>query len=307
MALIKCHECGKEVSSLATACPNCGCPIKNENNKLKEQAKDNIKEKGAKKPWVIIAAIVAILAVGIIIFLLAARKSDTSRAYDEPLSSITFPKIANDGVEPFTLGRFITDIPSKGEYYDTITLDRKYGVIMGDHYVEIAENEIEDYYQTMGSDYFEPDAIIGIATVFSANDTLMVVTYDEMGIINKIEVYSNKLKLDNGIHTGMSSEELFSQYNAKFLTTDGFAGESWQAYYVSGTPPNITLYAQRESSEGTQWYFELVEMVGYEAFRCVKDERDGCSPIFNIPLHYCKQRSIRIITIEPGGVEMFKL
>ncbi len=28
MALIKCPECGKEVSSLAASCPNCGCPIK---------------------------------------------------------------------------------------------------------------------------------------------------------------------------------------------------------------------------------------------------------------------------------------
>lgn len=27
MALIKCPECGKEVSSLAKSCPNCGCPI----------------------------------------------------------------------------------------------------------------------------------------------------------------------------------------------------------------------------------------------------------------------------------------
>ncbi len=27
MALIKCEECGKEVSDKATSCPNCGCPI----------------------------------------------------------------------------------------------------------------------------------------------------------------------------------------------------------------------------------------------------------------------------------------
>ncbi len=27
MALIKCSECGKEVSSQATACPHCGCPV----------------------------------------------------------------------------------------------------------------------------------------------------------------------------------------------------------------------------------------------------------------------------------------
>lgn len=27
MALIKCPECGKEISDKAAACPNCGCPI----------------------------------------------------------------------------------------------------------------------------------------------------------------------------------------------------------------------------------------------------------------------------------------
>ena len=27
MALIKCPECGKEISDKATSCPNCGCPI----------------------------------------------------------------------------------------------------------------------------------------------------------------------------------------------------------------------------------------------------------------------------------------
>ena len=27
MALIKCPECGKEVSDKAQSCPNCGCPL----------------------------------------------------------------------------------------------------------------------------------------------------------------------------------------------------------------------------------------------------------------------------------------
>lgn len=27
MALVRCKECGKEVSSMAKSCPNCGCPI----------------------------------------------------------------------------------------------------------------------------------------------------------------------------------------------------------------------------------------------------------------------------------------
>ena len=27
MALIKCPECGREISSFAKSCPSCGCPI----------------------------------------------------------------------------------------------------------------------------------------------------------------------------------------------------------------------------------------------------------------------------------------
>lgn len=43
--LIKCSECGKEVSDKANACPNCGAPIGNTSNKeneLKELAKKYI-------------------------------------------------------------------------------------------------------------------------------------------------------------------------------------------------------------------------------------------------------------------------
>ncbi len=27
MALMKCQECGKEISDKAEACPHCGCPV----------------------------------------------------------------------------------------------------------------------------------------------------------------------------------------------------------------------------------------------------------------------------------------
>ena len=33
MALIKCHECGRDVSTLAAACPGCGAPIRKEGPK----------------------------------------------------------------------------------------------------------------------------------------------------------------------------------------------------------------------------------------------------------------------------------
>lgn len=34
--LIKCSECGKEVSDKANTCPNCGAPVQNNDNKEKE-------------------------------------------------------------------------------------------------------------------------------------------------------------------------------------------------------------------------------------------------------------------------------
>ena len=34
--LIKCNECGKEVSDKANTCPNCGAPVQNNDNKEKE-------------------------------------------------------------------------------------------------------------------------------------------------------------------------------------------------------------------------------------------------------------------------------
>lgn len=37
MALIKCPECGNQISSFATACPHCGCPVEKEKAELVQQ------------------------------------------------------------------------------------------------------------------------------------------------------------------------------------------------------------------------------------------------------------------------------
>ena len=36
MALIKCSECGKEISDKATACVHCGCPVSKSNSEQKQ-------------------------------------------------------------------------------------------------------------------------------------------------------------------------------------------------------------------------------------------------------------------------------
>lgn len=90
MSLIKCTECGKEISDSSNACIHCGNPIKkkltcpeckkeiNEEDKvckncgnlLKEDKKEIEKEKKKKKtPIIVIGVIVAIIAIIVIIYL----------------------------------------------------------------------------------------------------------------------------------------------------------------------------------------------------------------------------------------------
>jgi DNA-directed RNA polymerase subunit RPC12/RpoP len=54
--LIKCAECGKEISSNAAVCPNCGNPVKTEDELVKEGLKGGFK----------------LLLIGVGIFLLLA-------------------------------------------------------------------------------------------------------------------------------------------------------------------------------------------------------------------------------------------
>lgn len=49
MALIKCSECGKEISSLAKNCPNCGCPISSVSTKKDSNTNVQKKKKSAKR------------------------------------------------------------------------------------------------------------------------------------------------------------------------------------------------------------------------------------------------------------------
>ena len=61
MALIKCKECGHEVSDRATACPNCGCPIDNV-GKIQEEIIDAEPKK--KKGWIWALIVVLLCLIG---------------------------------------------------------------------------------------------------------------------------------------------------------------------------------------------------------------------------------------------------
>ena len=58
MALIKCKDCGKEVSDIAPMCPNCGRPLNDQIESSRSQEKP---KKKYSKAWVILAIVVVIL------------------------------------------------------------------------------------------------------------------------------------------------------------------------------------------------------------------------------------------------------
>ena len=51
MAMIKCKECGHDVSDKASVCPNCGCPIEKGTNHVSNKPVKNSKTKS----WFLLA------------------------------------------------------------------------------------------------------------------------------------------------------------------------------------------------------------------------------------------------------------
>lgn len=71
MALIKCPECGKEISDKAGKCPNCGFPLDNVYNKADQPMPSTINNNVplSKTKILIISAIVILIiaSIGVII------------------------------------------------------------------------------------------------------------------------------------------------------------------------------------------------------------------------------------------------
>lgn len=106
MALIKCNECGKEISDNAKQCPHCGVELKKDTTTLK---------------IVVISIITMILTIFIICFFFIASPKD----------------IINDIKEQNKVKDLLND------YYGTYTLTNdNFKELNGKHFITISENSI---------------------------------------------------------------------------------------------------------------------------------------------------------------------
>lgn len=296
MALIKCPECGKEVSDKAVRCPHCGLPLGEVHTTTQEDSINDAgisrqkKEKKRLPLWTFALIIIgSLLLIGGIIFLCFSIKSADSASKQE----IVIPNITEQGVEPFLLGTSMFDIPAKGVFYDTLILEKRYSAFAySTSYDDLSENEVQEYRKEWG-DNFEVLGCVGVAKVVKDRDTIMTINYTEEGLITSIEVLTNKIQLENGVHVGLTATEMFNAYKSCYISpglgsADGF-GYGKQQFYFPDLPKDIYIMASTSKAPG------YIESKGAEI--TVKDRF-----YYSIPLEEVKDDSVRSIIINKNMV-----
>lgn len=103
MALIKCPECGKEISDKAGRCPHCGYPINSvpeyETNNMRQQnTVEKSKKVSGKKLILLLVGIVAIVSIGCAILVPKKIEANKKAVYNEALALLEKGKY-EDGIE----------------------------------------------------------------------------------------------------------------------------------------------------------------------------------------------------------------
>ena len=111
MALIKCPECGREISDLAPTCPHCGVPISDKKETYDPVAENDSSEE-IKKPKLpqkriavaVAIAAVCIIAVAITLLIVHERQkpTDLSAVYDAVLDDALAAEEESTNEEIFT-------------------------------------------------------------------------------------------------------------------------------------------------------------------------------------------------------------
>lgn len=82
MALIKCPECGREVSDQADICVNCGYKIAGTENlhKMAQEKENQMNQERNEKNKVIMASVIAVIVIAIFIWFIWYQSTATERA-----------------------------------------------------------------------------------------------------------------------------------------------------------------------------------------------------------------------------------
>ncbi len=246
--------------------------------------------------WILIIVGSLLVVGGIVFFCFIGKPSDSEVVQEEDVAQIIYPDITAQGVKPFLLGSSMFDVPVKGSFYDTMLIEKRYNAFEkgGElHCNGMTEKELSEFKKEWGGVTFIVESY-GFAFVMKNNDTLIKVGYDGNAVIHSIEVFSEQIKMQNGVHVGLSASEMFEKYNALFVTPSSFNTEMLEnrgddaTFELPHQPKNISVKAIYDKID-----FEYKEQ--YEMRMMENEEIEGYD---TLPLEAVKASSVRSIVIQ---------
>lgn len=124
MALIKCPECGKEISDKTISCPSCGCPVVDSNDQKEGQQKQN------RKILLIIPVIASIIIIGAVVYYFGVQITDRAEEskviYQETIESRESEKESNNLLDEEGNENIAEGIDSKYDTAVNLMQDKKY-------------------------------------------------------------------------------------------------------------------------------------------------------------------------------------
>lgn len=230
--------------------------------------------------------------------------SCNSTPKEESSEEITCPNITAQGVDPFLLGASMKSIPFNGGYYDTIIYKLRYsvkGVMDGENW-EWDEEQMKEYKNSSYYGDFTIEDSHADCYIVSCGDTLMIVKCNSDGQILTVKILSDKLQFENGIHIGLSSSEMYSNHNAKFITTidnSVLGGEDTveMGYVIPNLQNTVSLIAAKRNNIT---FGDSEEMPDYPMFP-VHGEKTNISGVYAMPLDDVKDDYLKNIVITSNG------
>jgi hypothetical protein len=148
MALIKCPECGKEISDQAIKCPKCGCPINETHVNFNDKAFDDFwndteEEPRHKKRFnpliIVIIILVAIIAVGAFFFIKFYYSSNSPTEQEETKTTSEPVEQIDEEEEKPTEEYEVEEEPTEEEK-EQIAMEYVHNYIKGDMSVNMDSN-----------------------------------------------------------------------------------------------------------------------------------------------------------------------
>lgn len=141
MALIKCSECGEEISDKAEKCPKCGCPTKSDDNYSSGQTE---KVRNKKIIFIVVAMAAVIMVLAIIFVVSGVNKK---KNYEQAL------ELMEDGKSQEAYDKFVKlkDYKDSDKYekelYEVITYEKAMACLNDGEFAQAIEllKEIPDY------------------------------------------------------------------------------------------------------------------------------------------------------------------